>query len=114
MNKLTGSQITARLLRAGISPKYRAFAYLVYLILEFEPMEVIEMTNKELVDKVTARFNVSNKSANSNFRSLMDACAYNNGKKSEIFMLMAGLERGELPTVKEFLTAVECIIFEAV
>ena len=112
IQKMSGAKITSKLMYAGISPKYKAFAYLLYLVQEFDPEKSICMSNKDLMDAISKNFNVSSKRITANFKSLMENCEYRKGKKSEIYEMLACLDKNELPTVKEFLTAVQCIILQ--
>lgn len=100
----------AILLSAGINPKYRAFAYIMYLVQNFRSDEIISMTNKQMTDMICERFSVRSDKVVANFKCLMEAGAYSGGRKSVIFSMLPRLGKSEYPSIHEFMIAVNCYI----
>lgn len=109
--KFKNQRLASILLSAGINPKYKAFGYLLYLLREFESDEIISMSNKEMISHITKKFNVTREHAVANFKCMMSGSAFSFGKRSALFSLIPRLAYDELPTISEFIVAVECYIW---
>ena len=100
----------AILLSAGVNPKYRAFAYIVYLVRNFDSDTIMSMSNKQLIDIISEQFSVRTDKVIANFKCLMEACAYSGGRKSVVFSLMPRLGKHEYPSIYEFMVVLSCYI----
>lgn len=95
------------MLLAGIRPRYKAFSYMMYLICECQPDEILGMKTSDILNLISDKFGVATDQANSNFKALIKGCAYSYGKKSPIISFFPDADF-ELPSPCEFVTAAIC------
>ncbi len=100
----------AILLSAGVNPKYRAFAYIVYLVRNFDSDTIMSMSNKQIIEIICEKFSMRSDKVIANFKCLMEACAYSGGRKSVVFSLMPRLGKSEYPSIYEFMVVLSCYI----
>lgn len=100
----------AILLSAGVNPKYRAFAYIVHLVRNFDSDTIMSMSNKQMIEIICEQFSVRSDKVIANFKCLMEACAYSGGRKSVVFSLMPRLGKNEYPSIYEFMVVLSCYI----
>ena len=111
-NETNSAKLVEKLMQMGISPRYRAFAYLIYLLNTLTQYEILRMSNADLLDHVATETGLSVKHIASNFKSLMINCEYVNGERNKIYTTLACLNKNDIPTLKEFVMAVQCILID--
>lgn len=112
MTKIEEAFLTKKLIATGIRPKYKAFGYVLCALENHEFDEMIAMSDRDIIRTLAYESHTDPRTVKTNMRTLISSCMSKPELCSDIIRNLPVMEGDEKPTVKEFLVAVSCSMYE--
>lgn len=108
MKDMTKEQLMKELIHLGVRPKYKAFSYLVFMLLDNDIESICLMKEKDVLNAVSAEFGIPPRMAERNFRTLTSSFFLTSG--GLVNRSLPFLGKDEFPSAKEFIIIIACYL----